>query len=298
MRPPVRPTRRQAAVGRADARVPHRRRAARRATGDRASRRRADPTLAMAPPQALAALATRVLGRSTSQAHPLQATEIGDRRFDDRLPDPTPAARDREIAALTALRARVAALPVAALSAGDRVTRALLLGEIDAGLAFGSCALDDWAVDARDGTQVAFMRLPELQPVRTVAEGWKFVARLGEDGRLHRSGDRQPAARAGGREGRDRRGDRARAGPARRSAGEARRQVAAARAGRGAARGLAGARAAGVHARDRRRDRRRHPPGLRAPARRAPRRDPAARARRGARRHPERRRAARPATRS
>ena len=79
---------------------------------------------------------------------------------------------------LTALRARVASLPDAALSAGDRVTRALLLGEIDAGLAYRSCALDDWAVDARDGTQVAFMRLPELQPTRTVAEGWKFVARM------------------------------------------------------------------------------------------------------------------------
>ena len=46
----------------------------------------------MAPPQALAALATRYWDEHL-QAHPLLATEIGDRRFDDRLPDPTPAAR-------------------------------------------------------------------------------------------------------------------------------------------------------------------------------------------------------------
>jgi uncharacterized protein (DUF885 family) len=136
-----------------------------------------DPTLAMAPPQALAALATRYWDQHL-QAHPLQATEIGDRRFDDKLPDNTPAARDRQMAALSALRGRVAAVPAAALSGDDRVTRSLLLGEIDAGLAFGSCALDDWAVDARDGTQVAFMRLPELQPARTPAEGWKLVARM------------------------------------------------------------------------------------------------------------------------
>jgi len=136
-----------------------------------------DPTLTMAPPQALAALATRYWDEHL-RAHPLMATEIGDRRFDDRLSDPTPAGREREAASLAALRERVASLPAAALSPGDRVTRALLLGEIDAGLAYKSCAADEWAVDARDGTQVNFMRLPELQPVRTVAEGWKFVARM------------------------------------------------------------------------------------------------------------------------
>ena len=57
------------------------------------------------------------------------------------------------------------------------MTRDLLLGEIDADLARGACALEDWAVDARDGLQVAFLRLPELQPVRTVAEGQAMVAR-------------------------------------------------------------------------------------------------------------------------
>jgi uncharacterized protein (DUF885 family) len=135
------------------------------------------PAPPLEPPQALASLAIEYWDTHL-RAHPLQATEIGDRRFDDKLPDNTPAARARAMAALSALRARVEAVPAPALSAADRVTRSLLLGEIDAGLAVGGCALDDWAVDARDGTQVAFMRLPELQPVRTVAEGWRWVARL------------------------------------------------------------------------------------------------------------------------
>src|SRR5436190_6970797 len=135
-----------------------------------------DPTRGMAPPQALGVLAVQYWDTHLRE-HPLQATELGDRRFDDRLPDHTPAGRARELAALAALRERVATLPAPALSPGDRVTRSLLLGEIDSDLAFGSCALDDWAVDARDGTQVVFLRLPELQPVRTPAEGWKLVAR-------------------------------------------------------------------------------------------------------------------------
>ena len=148
-----------------------------RATG---GGQRGGPSTAAAPPldppHALASLATEYWDAHL-QARPLEATEIGDRRFDDRLPDNTPAARDREISALTALRARVSAVSVPALSPGDRVTRALLIGEIDTDLALDGCALDDWAVDARDGTQVAFLRLPELQPVRTPAEGWKLVAR-------------------------------------------------------------------------------------------------------------------------
>src|SRR4029077_5962819 len=100
----------------------------------------------------LAALATEYWDAHL-QARPLEATELGDRRFDDRLPDNTPAARDREMAALGALRARGAAVAAPALTPGDRVTRALLLGQIDADLALDGCALDDWAVDARDGTQ-------------------------------------------------------------------------------------------------------------------------------------------------
>jgi len=129
-----------------------------------------------APSAALAALATAYWD-ARMQADPLEATEIGDRRFDDRLPDFSPAARDREMEQRRALRARVEALPPAALSATDRVTRGLLLGEIDADLARGACALEDWAIDARDGLQVAFLRLPELQPVRTPTEGRALVAR-------------------------------------------------------------------------------------------------------------------------
>jgi uncharacterized protein (DUF885 family) len=130
----------------------------------------------LAPPAALAALATEYWDLHL-QANPLEATEIGDRRFDDRLSDNTPAGRSREVAALGSLRARVEAVPPAALPSDDRVTRSLLLGEIDSDLAIAGCQLDDWTVDARDGTQVAFLRLPELQPVRTAAEGWKLVAR-------------------------------------------------------------------------------------------------------------------------
>jgi hypothetical protein len=86
----------------------------------------APPAPPLAPPQALAALATEYWDTHL-RAHPLQATEIGDRRFDDKLPDNTPAGRERELAVQAALRARVDAVPATALSDADRVTRSLLL---------------------------------------------------------------------------------------------------------------------------------------------------------------------------
>jgi uncharacterized protein (DUF885 family) len=133
------------------------------------------PAPAPADP-ALAALAGEYWERRM-EADPIEATEIGDRRFDDRMPDLTPAAHDRELTRLRALRDRVAAVDEAHLGATDRVTRGLLLGEIDADLARGDCHLDEWSVDARDGPQVSFLQLAELQTVTSVAQGRAMAAR-------------------------------------------------------------------------------------------------------------------------
>jgi len=111
------------------------------------------------------------------EADPIEAPEIGDRRFDDRMPDLTPAAHDREMARLRDLRARVAAVDTHKLSRADQVTLGLLLGEIDADLARGDCHLDEWSVDPRDGPQVAYLQLAELQAVTTPTDAHKMAAR-------------------------------------------------------------------------------------------------------------------------
>jgi uncharacterized protein (DUF885 family) len=115
-------------------------------------------------------------------ADPLEATELGDRRFDDQLPDMSPAGLAADRARLERLEARVAAVPAEPLPPTDRVTLALLAGQIDADLARASCALEEWAVDAREGPQVVYLRLAELQPVRTVAEGRALATRWGKIG--------------------------------------------------------------------------------------------------------------------
>lgn len=111
------------------------------------------------------------------ETHPIEATIRGDRRYDDRVDDVSPAARDRELARLHGLRARVAAVDAAALPPPERLTRVLLLDELDADLARGACRLSEWAVDPRNGPQIEFLRLSDLQPVATVPEGRALVAR-------------------------------------------------------------------------------------------------------------------------
>jgi uncharacterized protein (DUF885 family) len=116
------------------------------------------------------------------QADPIEATLLGDRRFDDRMPDQTPEAHERDLERLQGLLARVNALAVPA--GRDRVTWGALRGELESDLALRHCRLHEWAVDPRDGPQVLFLNLANLQTVTTPAQGRALVGRwqkLGPD---------------------------------------------------------------------------------------------------------------------
>jgi uncharacterized protein (DUF885 family) len=116
------------------------------------------------------------------QADPIEATLLGDRRYDDRMPDQSAEGHERDIARLEALLGRVNALPPP--SGRDRVTWGSLRGEIEADLALRRCRLHEWSVDPRDGPQVLFLNLANLQTVTTPAQGRALVGRwqkLGPD---------------------------------------------------------------------------------------------------------------------
>ena len=116
------------------------------------------------------------------QADPIEATLLGDRRYDDRMPDQTPEGHERDIRRLEDLLARVNALPAPA--EGERVTWGALRGEIESDLALRHCYLHEWSVDPRDGPQVMYLNLANLQAVTTPAQGRALVGRwqkLGPD---------------------------------------------------------------------------------------------------------------------
>ena len=109
---------------------------------------------------------------------PLVATGLGDRRFDDRLPDTSPEGRARARRQYEAIVRRCEAITESSLPVGDRLTRTCLLVDAGSVLDYSSCDLDDWVVDPLQGPQVELMNVESYQPVRTVAEGHAMVKRL------------------------------------------------------------------------------------------------------------------------
>lgn len=80
----------------------------------------------------------------TMRWSPVWATTLGDHRFDDRLAPDDPASIARAHAERAALIARLAALDPGALGEADRVTLALLRGELEAGRAMEVCRFQEW----------------------------------------------------------------------------------------------------------------------------------------------------------
>jgi len=131
---------------------------------------------AATPGESLALLCTEYWEASL-RADPVEATTLGDRRYDERLTDITPAGRAIRQRELRFFQSRARGLDVEKLDARARVDRAFLLDVIASEIARLECDFDGWVVDPLDGPQVAFMNIPAVQPVRTPAEARAMVHR-------------------------------------------------------------------------------------------------------------------------
>jgi uncharacterized protein (DUF885 family) len=108
---------------------------------------------------------------------PIFATQLGDRRFDDRLPSATPEAVADHRRWLAAMRDRVEQVDTPGLDPGDTITRSELLGEIERQAAALAHDLEAWTVDPLEGPAIQVLELESLQPIRTPDEGRALVAR-------------------------------------------------------------------------------------------------------------------------
>jgi uncharacterized protein (DUF885 family) len=112
------------------------------------------------------------------EGDPVMATVVGDRRFDDRMPDPTPegaAAQRRRLAALLAELETVG--PAQALPPDASVTWSALRACLDADISSLDSGLRDWNVDSLEGVPAGLLMIPDFQRVDTPAAGDTLLAR-------------------------------------------------------------------------------------------------------------------------
>jgi uncharacterized protein (DUF885 family) len=145
------------------------------------SDRTGDPAAIATAAARLAALADEAWN-SQLAARPVEATALGDRRFDAGLRSNDSAAFAADSERLATLRRRAQAIDPADLGAADRVTHAALLDFVDGELDLVESGVGAWAVDPLDGPQVQFLNIPSFQPVTSIAEGEALVSRWREMG--------------------------------------------------------------------------------------------------------------------
>ncbi|HET7704362.1 MAG TPA: DUF885 domain-containing protein [Candidatus Limnocylindrales bacterium] len=133
----------------------------------------------MPDPTAAARLATLAADywEATLEAQPVWGTIVGDRRFDDRLDDPTPTGRAAHRARLEALLGDVGTVGPDGLVGEDRVTRSALLAQIESDLAADASGVDQWSVDPLEGPHIAALNLESIQPVDGPEQAGAMVAR-------------------------------------------------------------------------------------------------------------------------
>ncbi len=110
--------------------------------------------------------------------NPLNATMVGDRRFDDRMPDISPEALSGQVAVLGDLNERARAVEPEGLAADERVTRLQLLAVTRDGMDERTTGFETWVLDPLDGPQVALLSLPAWHTVHTREQADAFVARV------------------------------------------------------------------------------------------------------------------------
>ncbi len=108
---------------------------------------------------------------------PVFATSIADHRYDDRLDDNSPAAREREGKRLEGVRDRALAIPEGGLNPEGRLTRSALIEEVEGQLANQSCHFENWVVDPLGGPQVEFMNLPDITRFKNPEDARNYVKR-------------------------------------------------------------------------------------------------------------------------
>ena len=127
------------------------------------------------------------LWEETMRSSPVWATFLGDRRYDDRLPDLGPEERARQRAVRARILERVRAVDRAALSPDERTTADVLEHVLSTALASdAACATWSWSVDQMYGPQVWIAQLPQEHSIREPEHAASLLERYEQVDDLYR----------------------------------------------------------------------------------------------------------------
>ena len=110
-------------------------------------------------------------------AYPTWATVIGDRRFDDRLDDPSQAGVASRLTWLDEIAAGARTIEPAGLTPIERVTRQMLIDEAGDHAASLRTGIDEWTVDPLQGPIMNILDTVDYQTIRTPEDGRAMVER-------------------------------------------------------------------------------------------------------------------------
>ena len=110
--------------------------------------------------------------------YPTWASELGDRRFDGLVYDPSAEAREAWVAERARWIARARALDASGMSEQDQLTLELLRFELESDARTDGCRFERWSVSARSNMLVAISRVAEGARLSTPEDAASLLARF------------------------------------------------------------------------------------------------------------------------
>ena len=131
---------------------------------------------------------------------PFRATSLGDPRLHGEVPDVSRVGRDQRLEELRELRLRATGIDASRLNEKDRLTRELLIQELEGRIAVARQRFEEWTVDPLSGPHITVLNLAQEQPTDTprqreqLLERWSRLPRY-----VHQSGENLEAGQRRGR---------------------------------------------------------------------------------------------------
>ncbi len=115
--------------------------------------------------------------QQTLQDSPVWATFIGNRQFDENLPDLSPLVIQKETDAYQSLLARLQKLDQSQLAREEQITSDVLFQELKSTVECTQCKNWLWVVDQLDGPQVNFAELPNHHTILSLRDAQNLIKR-------------------------------------------------------------------------------------------------------------------------